>query len=61
MDILAMGAGSDSSLGVAVSHLLFAQRAVDSTGNGVTDPDDGSQQDDRKGELKGIDHESVLP
>lgn len=61
MAILAMGAGSDPGLGVAVAHLLFAQRAVDSTGNGVTDPDDGSEQDDRKGELKSIDHESFLP
>lgn len=61
MAILSMGAGSDSSLGVAVSHLLFAERAVDAAGDRIADPDDGSQQDDRKGELKSIDHESFLP
>jgi hypothetical protein len=63
MVILSVGTGSNTEplkSGVAVAHLLFTERAVNTAGNCVTDPDDGSQQDDGEGELKGIYHESFL-
>jgi hypothetical protein len=64
MAVFAMGPGPDPGgikSGVAVAHLLFAQRAVDTAGNRVTNPNDDAEQDDGKNELKSIDHESYLP
>jgi hypothetical protein len=29
--------------GVAITHLLFAERSIDSTSYGIAEPDDGSQ------------------
>ena len=38
--------GSDSAvLGIAVAHLLFAERTFDAAGDRVTNPDDGTQED----------------
>jgi hypothetical protein len=45
-------------LGVAVAHLLFAERAFDSAGHGIAEPDHGSEKNQRHGELNGLNHES---
>jgi hypothetical protein len=45
---------------VTVAQRLLAERAFDATSDHVTEPDDASQQDDRKCKLKRVDHESNL-
>ena len=45
-------------LGVAVAHLLLAQRSVDPAGDGVAEPDHRSEEQKCKGQLKCINHES---
>jgi hypothetical protein len=47
------------SLGVAVAHLLFAQRSIDSAGHGIAEPDHGSENENGKRQLKCINHEST--
>jgi len=42
--------------GVAVAHLLFAQRTFDSARDRIPDPDDGTQENEGKRELKGNNH-----
>jgi hypothetical protein len=46
------------SLSVAVPHRFFAKSTFNSTRNGVTDPDDGAEQDNGEYELKSSNHES---
>ena len=63
MGILAMGEGPGPNRvksEVAVAQRLLAERAFDATSDHVTEPDDPTQQDDRKGKLKRVDHESNL-
>ena len=43
-------------LNIAVAKALFAQRTVDSAGDGIAEPDDGSKQDQGKHELKCVNH-----
>ena len=59
MVVLAVGPGPDPELGVAVAHLLFAERAFDAAGNRVPEPDDGSEKQDGKGEKQCVYHEST--
>jgi hypothetical protein len=47
-------------LKVAVADWLLAKRVFDPARDRVADPDDGSDEDDGKGELKRVDHEGLL-
>lgn len=42
--------------GVAVTHLLFAEGALNAAGNGIAKPDHGPQENQGKGKLKGFNH-----
>jgi hypothetical protein len=46
--------------GVAVAHLLFAQRTFDAAGDRIADPDDRAKKKDGDCELKGVDHVANL-
>ena len=59
MAILAVGKRPNPELGVAVAHLLFAERAFDATGDCIPKPDDGSEKQNGKGEKQCVYHEST--
>ena len=59
MVVLAVGPAPEPELGVAVAHLLFAQRAFDATGDSIPKPHDGSEKQDGKGEKQCVYHEST--